>query len=38
MKKAAQTHKHRSSGSESNSKKEEKIFYGDDPSIDFRDH
>ena len=38
MKKAAQSQRHRSTGSDGNDEKEEKIFYGDGPSIDFRGH
>jgi hypothetical protein len=36
MKKAAQTKRRKSTGSVGNDKQEEKIFYGDGSSIDFR--
>ena len=37
-KKAAQTKRQRSTGSDGNDDNEEKIFSGDGPSIDFRGH
>jgi hypothetical protein len=38
MIKTAQTKRHASTGSDGNAEKEEKIFYRDAPSIDFRGH
>ena len=38
MKKAAQTRRQRSTGSDGNDQKEEKSFYADGSSIDFRGH
>jgi hypothetical protein len=37
-KKAAQARRQRSTGSDGNDEKEEKIFYGEVPPIDFRGH